>query len=61
MSRQHVTEVPQVKFEGRKIYIESFGYLDKDSLKLANSFGQILKEKFFDNQAIKEPRIITPL
>ena len=60
MNVQHVTEVPEVRFNNRRIYIESFGNADKDSLRVAKGLSMVLKDKFFNKNAIKEPRIVTP-
>jgi hypothetical protein len=61
MAATHVTEVPEIMFSGRKIYIQSFGVLDNESLRIAKGLSNIMKDKFFSKKAVTEPKIITPM
>lgn len=60
---QPVVIVPMIGFQGRRIYLQKFGILDKEAERDAIALGQIMKERIFSQKADKEPKIkiATPL
>jgi len=54
-----VVTVPDVRFMGRRIFLESFGVLDKDGQKLSVALGQIMRERLLSQQSPNEPLITT--
>ncbi len=55
-----VVTVPDIKFMGRRIFLESFGgVLDKDGQRLAVALGKIMRERLLAQKSPNEPLITT--